>query len=296
MNRTNMLVRFIAHAGVYLEEDGHSLVIDPWFLDSTPEHPVIESIGGGFRTIDFQIPKTTENIASYAPDAILISHFHPHHSPLRDIQILVKNSGDNKKNVTVLYPRPSDAMEAHVTDALPSTVVHRECIVGDQITIGPFTIETRGHTVPFHNSWYVRSSTGSVLHMTDARMNRDRLLRAPDKIWSDLANLAPSILFISAGGHSVRFSDKEGSKTIWESEALSAVDAAKITTLIKPKAVGIIGVYNHSVWKNRTEYILPTAITLEQFEWALSWLCPAIEHRHLFPGYSFRTGKMEEFS
>lgn len=288
---SHMLVRFIAHAGISIEEDGYSILIDPWFLDSTPEYPVIESIGGGFKTIDFQIPKATEQIERYAPDAILVSHFHPHHSPIRDIGVLSQNSLSQGKEIRLYHPKANAETEQNLARNMIKGVKREGLEPNDKRKIGPFTIEAKRHTVPFHTAWLVTSTTGSVLHIADARLNRDEKIRVPDEAWEELRGLAPSVLFLSTGGHSLQRTGKDGTRTILEGGIFSPVEAAQVTKIISPRSVAGIGFYNHSIWKNRVEYILPAGLTEEQFRWAISWLAPEIRNVRLTPGFSFGIGE-----
>jgi|GEM_PF-2860775 len=284
-----MEVRFIAHAGVAIEEKGFQLLIDPWFFDSTPEHPVIESIGGGFKAIDFQIPKTSEKIENYAPDVILVSHFHSHHSPMRDIRTLCENSTAKGKTVHLFSPEPSEEAERNLLERVPSAVIRKGIRSDEPFTIGPFIIEAKGHTNPYHQSWFVKTKTGSLLHIGDGRLHNNRSIRTPDPVWLRLKGLRPSILLLSMGGNSLRI-EKDGARQILEASTLTPIEAALITQLVGPKVVGGIGFYNHSMWKNRNEYIYPASQNEEVFEWAVSWLSPETKNVRLRPGYTFAIG------
>ncbi len=280
-----MRIRFIAHAGIYVEEDGVSILIDPWFRDSTQENPVIESIGDSFKTIDFQIPQTTEKIENYSPDAILVSHFHPHHAPARDVQMLCENSLKVGKSISFLYPRRNEELEAELSKKLPLNVDRIPISPGYTKIIGPLTIEARAHSSVGHTCWYVHSKAGSVLHITDGSFNRDVLVRVPDIAWESLGDLCPSFLFINAGGHSMRRERNDGERYILEGSAFTAIEAATITQHIKPRSVGLIGFYNHSIWKGRSEYIRTAWQSLEEFEWARAWVAPHAKHVILSPGF-----------
>ena len=285
-----MLVRFIAHAGLYIEEAGFSLLIDPWFLDSTIEYPILESVGGGFKTIDFQIPKTPEQVEQYAPDAFLISHFHAHHSPVRDIRMLSENSLAKGKSIALYYPAGTEEAEANVRAKVQGAVVKHPVNPGFSTKIVPFTIEAKTHTVPFHTAWLVTSSTGSVLHIADAWVNKDRMLRKLDPLWLELRNISPSFLFLSAGGH-VERSEQNGERLLFEAGILSPTEAAQITQVIAPRAAGIIGVYNHSIWKNRHEYFQAAPFAEDEFLWATAWLTPNLPIIRLRPGMTLGVGE-----
>src|SRR4051812_19251034 len=99
-----MQVEFVGHAGFRIEENGCSLWIDPWLSSSDFENPLIQGILPGTRTIDFQIPEPKFRAESARADLILLSHFHPHHSPQRDIQFILERSS----KPTIAYPKLSD--------------------------------------------------------------------------------------------------------------------------------------------------------------------------------------------
>ena len=285
-----MLVRFIAHAGLYIEEAGFSLLIDPWFLDSTIEYPILESIGGGFKTIDFQIPKTPEQVEQYSPDAFLISHFHAHHSPVRDIRMLSENSLAKGKSVALYYPAGTDESESNVRAKVQGAVVKHPVHPGFSTKIGPFTIEAKAHTVPYHTAWFVTSTTGSVLHIADAWVNKDRTLRKLDPVWLELRDVSPTFLFLSAGGHAER-SEKDGKRLLFEAGILSPTEAAQITQVIAPRAASVIGVYNHSIWRNRHEYFQQAPLAEDEFLWATAWLTPNTPVIRLRPGMTLGVGE-----
>ncbi len=285
-----MLVRFIAHAGLYIEEEGYSIFLDPWFSDSTIERPIIESIGGGFKTIDFQIPQSTDSVERYAPDAIFISHFHPHHSSAKDIRALCENSLSKGKKIRIFFPTPSQTMEENIRAKLPGDVDKVAAAPRDTFAVGPFSIEAKEHTVPYHTAWHITSPSGAVLHIADGRFNKDQFLRKPDPVWEKLKGLSPSFLFLSAGGHSQRV-EKNNERLIMPAGIFTPTEAAEIAKIVAPKAASLIGIYNHSIWKNRYEYIQPAPFCEDEFQWAISWLSPQTRHVRLTPGLTLGTGE-----
>jgi hypothetical protein len=110
--------------------------------------------------------------------------------------------------------------------------------------------------------------------------------RRIDDTWIELQGLKPSILFISSGGHSQLQKNKEGERVVVEAGIFTAVEAAKVTRLINPTAVALIGMYNHSIWKNRVEYIRQSSQVEEEFLWALTYLDPNIKKLFINPGFS----------
>lgn len=285
-----MFIRFIAHAGFYIEEKGYSIFLDPWFFDSVIERPIIESIGGGFKTIDFQIPQSTDSPERYAPDAILISHFHPHHSPARDIRALCENSLSKGKKIKIFFPTPSATMEENIRAKVPGDVEKVGVSPGDTFSIGPFSITAKEHTVPYHTAWHVASPSGSLLHIADGRLNKDNFLRRPDPVWENLHGISPSFLFLSAGGHSER-AEKNNEHLIIPAGIFTPVEAAEIVKIVTPKAASLVGIYNHSIWKNRHEYIQPAPFCEDEFQWAASWLSPQTRHVRLTPGMTLGIGE-----
>ncbi len=285
-----MLIRFIAHAGFYIEEKGYSIFLDPWFSDSTIERPIIESLGGGFKTIDFQIPQNMDSTERYAPDAIFISHFHPHHAPARDIRALCENSLAKGKKIKICYPAPNAVMEENIRAKLPGDVEKIAAKPGDTFSVGPFSIEAKEHTVPYHTAWHITSASGSVLHIADGRSNKDPFFRKPDPIWERLKGLSPSFLFLSAGGHSQRV-EKDNERIIMPAGIFTPTEAAEIAKIVNPKIASLIGIYNHSIWKNRYEHIQPAPFCEEEFQWAVSWLSPRTRHVRLIPGMTLGIGE-----
>ncbi len=284
-----MQVTFIAHAGIAITEGDQEILIDPWFTDSTIDHPLIEPIAG-YPTIDFQIPKTLDVPSAHTPDAVLISHFHSHHAPHDDIMSLVARSAGTKRT---LFGHP-DIGERNVavsnTFAIWPHVEVTPMRGDDTRVVGACSVRARTHTVPNHLAWHIESAAGSVLHIADPVLNTDNAKRVVDEAWEAFRDLAPSVLFINAGGNSLR-REKDGVRTVLESGALSPVEAAKVVALIRPRLVSLIGCYNHSVWRNRQEYIPPAGQVEEEFAWALSWLAPEVRFVAAKPGYTYGIGE-----
>lgn len=278
-----MFIKFIAHAGIYIEEGGFSILVDPWFSDSTLDNPIIEGFSGK-KTIDFQIPKTKEKIEDFKPNCILISHFHSHHAPLVDVNSIILNSD----NIIVAYPILGS--NQLVTDRLLAfnNVSSRPTGDGDVFDVGCFTIKALAHTVSGHMAWFIKSATGSILHIADARVNKNYDMNTLDEVWNKFSELYPSMVFISAGRNTLRIENKETyEKDIKESTCFSPIQASKLLKKIKPKAVSLIGIYNHSIWKNCEEFTLEACHIENEFNWSLSWLARETKFIRMFPGHSF---------
>lgn len=280
-----MLVKFISHAGLYVEEGGYSLLIDPWFTDSTLTKPLLQSLSG-HTTIDFQIPEIRDTIDQFAPNAILLSHFHAHHGPHADLIALAAQA----RPLIIAHPDIEGVNETasrHFTSykkikLLPLT---------DRgiMRLGPFTITALSHTVPMHLAWHVSTDSGSILHIADARINTKSSEKNLDPLWDTFVPLMPHIVFISASGNSSRY-QKEGGRGIKESLTMSPIEGGKIIQLLKPEIATLIGCYNHSIWKNRNEYIMPAAIAEDQMYWAVSWLAPDTKCVFAKPGHTYGIG------
>ncbi len=293
-----MKVTFIAHSGIHVTVGGASVLIDPWFTDSTVDEPIIESIGSSHKTIDFQIPKTLESILDYDPDIILLSHFHTHHAPLRDIVTLCKKA---TKEVHVFFPETNNQKIFSVLGALPRV---RLVAVGEdqQFTVAGITVRGIRHTVEHHRSWFIKGSEGllgkshSVLHIADARMNSDTTMRTFDEIWTKYYSLNPDVMFLGAGANSLRRVANDGEHRIIEATVFTPTEAARLVAKIKPKCVSIIGCYNHSVFAGRTEYVLPQPYIEEGFYWAASWLAPETKCFFLKPGDAINYRSEKDFN
>lgn len=279
-------MKFLAHAGIYIEENGYSVMIDPWFSDSSLSHPFVTSIGGG-RTIDFQLPKIKDKLSNFSPDAVLVSHFHPHHSPSDDIIALAKN----KKMTTLAYPASSklslefsSQLSANQNISL-KPVSHR-----DLFRVGPFFIKCLSHTVPNHLSWIVESLTGNIVHIADSRMHPKADLLEFDAVWEEYCGLDFDIMFVSAAKSSL-IRKGENSRDIIENAGFSPTQGAKLVQKLKPKMACLIGLYNHSIWKNWTEYRQEAHESEKEFLWALDWLAPEVKFVSLRPGHTFCIGQ-----
>ncbi len=277
-----MKVTFIAHAGISIKEEGKEILIDPWFTDSSIEHPLIRAVWGKHSTIDFQIPKTSDRPENHLPDGVLVSHFHTHHAPQHDVMALADRSEK------LLFGHPDQGeRNSQVQMAFSSypNVKIRAFTHKESEKVGPFLIQGLMHTVPRHIAWSVSTGQGSILHIADPMFNRDNAIRKLDPLWDEF-RLSPDIVFINAGGNSLRY-EKDGQRFIMESAAVSPVEAAQIVAHIAPRAASLIGCYNHSMWKNHSEYIPPAPQIEEEFYWALSWLAPTVKFIPLKPGHSF---------
>ena len=195
------------------------------------------------------------------------------------------------KEVSIFYPKTNDGMEENLTRNLPLGISRNFLVPDESVVAGPFTITAKSHTVPFHLVWTVKSNTGSIIHIADGALNKDESRREVDPVWRELKPLHADFLFLTSGGHSDRIITKEGVRKIVGPGVVTAVEAAKVVQSISPKNVGLIGIYNHSIWKNRVEYVPPTSQIEEEFEWAHTWLSQTIKSFRLRPGVTFLIGE-----
>ena len=276
-----MLVEFIAHAGVCIKSKSATILIDPWFTDSTVAQPLIREIVG-YPTIDFQIPKTKKRPSDYQPDAILLSHFHAHHAPLNDVLELV-----GTKKINILHPHTETVNEkAREVFKIFPQVTTNPMQSGDGHTLEDMRITALSHTVNGHTAWHITSPNGSILHIADPGFNENHSIRKISESWSKFKDLRPDVLFINTGGNSLRRETQNG-RSIIDSSSLSPAEAAQVVAFIRPKAVSIIGCYNHSIWRDREEYIRPASVIEDEFYWAVSWLAPETKCVFLKPGHTF---------
>lgn len=276
-----MLVRFIAHAGFSFEEDGFSVLVDPWFTDSSLVHPILEGIAGT-RTMDYQIPRTREKIEDYVPHAILISHFHVHHSPLADILQLVQQSLHD--TLLAYQAGPGDAVIRRNLSGF-SHLSFRPVKDRESFKVGPFTLTPYLHTLPDHLAWLVESATGRVLHLADSRIHTRIGVSDLDPVW-DAFPEGVDLLLMSAGRNSLARSI-EGQRRLLENTTFSPLQAARLAEKLRPRALASMGNQNHSVWKNRQEFIPEAAGTEEELRWALGWLLPDTKFITIRPGHTF---------
>ena len=111
------------------------------------------------------------------------------------------------------------------------------------------------------------------------------------EVWKTYSKLEPDILFLSAGRSSLRIQQRKEQRII-EHAGISPIQGALVTSLIRPKIVGLMGIHNHSIWKNFTEYRAEATATESKFSWALDWLAPGIKQILLRPGHTFSLGNI----
>jgi hypothetical protein len=284
-----MRVRFISHAGISIETEKARIAIDPWFYSSTLDHPLIQSILPGHQTIDFQVPPGRLNIRDLEPDAVLVSHFHAHHSPESEI----RDFASRGRKLLLGGPVISADQQLSLFENLgqsSSNVEYRAFPENGPLELGDLTIEGFEHTSKHHVGWKIKGNSGSVLHITDAMINRNSIDRRLDPLWSALKDSNPDFLFIGSGGHCTR-RVRDGVVRLFEDSTLSPFEAARLAALIRPRAVAVIGFYNHSMWKNRLEYVLPASVVEDQFQWAMHQLLPEASVVALRPGNEFEISK-----
>ncbi|MBX9906737.1 MBL fold metallo-hydrolase [Patescibacteria group bacterium] len=285
-----MKIQFIAHAGISIREGDTHILIDPWFTSSTVKYPVLESLVG-HSTIDFQLPQGYANVEEYMPvDAVFVSHFHTHHAPKKDIlDIFSKTTASSP-----LFGYPT--LKKDNQDILDSLFREKGLDVraqgfvdGESCTIGSLTIRAYTHTVSGHLAWHVFSKQGSLLHIADPAGNRNRQMLTLDAVWEKFNNLNVDVLFVNASGNSLQIKDAEGNRSISELSCLSPGQAALLAHRIQTKVVSLIGCYNKSVWNGLMEYVRPSAVVEEEFDWAMRFMNPEVKFVAARPGHTYVT-------
>lgn len=163
---------------------------------------------------------------------------------------------------------------------------------GEALKIGPFTITAWEHTIKEHIAWSVKSHTGHILHIADARLNSSFASNTIDSAWDRYEDQGFDILFLTAGKSNVRYQNG-AKKVILENCIFSPVQGAQLVQKLAPKSVALIGIYNHSMWTNWIEYRMSASECESEFHWALDWLSPKTKFVPMRPGHTFGIGNRE---
>lgn len=275
-------LRFVGHAGVWLKEEGGSLVIDPWLDSSTFQNPILRGLQPYQRTIDFLIPRPVFTAKDLSPDIILFSHFHTHHAPLASLEKFAK-----LKPVRVICPALSEQdhawIKANIGEEAYGNITFEASDDDREYVFADLTIRTFKHTQPHHLGFHIATPTRNFVHITDASANFNKEVTSLDPMWEKIRDIHPDMLFISAANHLARWG--EGAhRTIWEHSSLSPTQAAKLAVLLGAKRVGLIGMDNFSIWDSALEYTHTAEAIENEFQWALEYLAPATEFIQLRPG------------
>ena len=278
-------ITFIGHAGVWFKSKNTSLVVDPWLYSSNLERPGFSGLGIGQRTIDYLIPRPVHTASELAPDIILLSHFHTHHSPLAEIREFAL-----LKPVDIVCPDSNSNSERALREKLgpeaSGNITFHFCNKDSSLEIRDMRIEAYTHTHKEHLAYRISIDNLSMMHITDAQAHMVDGKTVLDPLWDKLRSSAPSFLFIGASNHLHRVMH-EGVREIHEHTTLSPVQAARLIRLIEPKNVGLIGMYNYSIWDSVTEYTHSAQDVENEFFWVLSYLEPSVRVHLLKPGNTF---------
>lgn len=278
------VVRFIAHAGINFVSSGVSFAVDPWIYSSELDYPVVQGFPGS-KTIDFIIPEPKNTVSDISPDVVLLSHFHTHHSPLREFVEFAKN-----KKITLICPSMTDWAFESLQKSLDENVFNNikfEFVEKDrEFDFNGVKVKAMTQTQIGHIVFLIEGINSSVLHVVDAAVNEDINNISFSKTWDKLLNVSPDFLFVGAAGHARRFI-VDGKRYINENETFSPVQASKFAGLVNAVNVAPIGIYNHSIGNGRVEYVTPPGLVEHEFYWALSFLFSNIKFRTLKPGDTF---------
>jgi hypothetical protein len=282
-----VFVRFIAHSGVQIADASSSLVVDPWLYPSTHENSIIEGFDPAQKTIDYLIPEPKNVPSDLAPDVICLSHFHTHHSPLKEIVEFLKI-----KPLTIVCPtldtQKLSAIRSKIGDYIYERITFIFIDKQQVLTVCNFKIEVFPHQRHFpHLMYHITLKETSIFHVVDARVNQENEITKFSDSWEFCKDIRPDFLFVGAAAHLLKVVEENGVRNIIESSSLTPVQAAKLCVMMKAKNVGIIGIYNHSIWDDRVEMGLSVGEAEGQFYWAMSFLAPSISVHQLRPGQLF---------
>lgn len=278
-------VEFLAHAGVRLSDSRHTIFIDPWFTSSSIAQPILESICPGHRTIDFQIPASRVNPSTLKADLILVSHYHTHHSPRQDIQGLLANN----LHASVAGPMEDVATTMGlINNLIVNGRSHKflPCSEDSELKLGHFRVIPFSHTHEGHFGYLILHPFGVFVHLVDARLHRSYDRNSIDKCYGFLENLQPDLFLISAAGHTTRMFSKK--KRVIVPATFRPSEAAQLVAFSGAKKAGLIGIQNHSMYRNRTEFSMPGSLLEDEFVWAMEWLHPEAEVVKLLPSMKFK--------
>lgn len=283
---TEEFVSYISHATVWCKTAATSLIIDPWFFSSTVQSPVIQGLRPNQKTIDYIIPKPVNSIDEISPNIILLSHFHTHHSPLKEIAHFAKSSA-----ITIICPPLESAelrqIEVTIGENVFSNITFTFVENDTEIKFAGFSIRAFTHTRKHHLGYHVSAPSFSFIHLSDSLAGTDERLLTLDPLWDKLGTYpATDHLFISAANHS-QLMMKGHERKIVEHTSLSPVQATYLTKIINPKKVSLIGMSNFSIWDSGVEYTESPESVFNYFSWAMRFLLPSVEVVHLNPGDTF---------
>lgn len=291
-----MIVEFLGHAGFLVKTEKLSILIDPWLTSSSFEFPVLESFVPDHKTIDYLIPEPQHKKENIHPDIILLSHYHTHHSPKVDIEYWLKKS--SKKIVIIGYDIHPKYKNDFVTNFRSQFPEHELRLVAEdcEFQFQEAFIRVLTYTNKYHLSFFIQSASVSFLHLADAQINRFAFDRRLDPLWHKFSLLSPTFFALSVGTTSGRyFSKVDNSPLIFENSFLSPVEAANLTSVINPKIVGVIGVFNSSIWKNRAEFSFSASENENYFRWAIQHLKKEIQVAVLRPGCAVKMDSNQIF-
>ncbi len=285
---TETEILFTGHAGVCIKNYKLSVAIDPWLYASTRAQPIVEGLQPSQYTVDYMLPESRNVPSDIAPDIVCLSHFHTHHSPLKELVEFVKI-----KPIKIICPtlredellqikkKIGDYMYGRITfKFLDRDTVLNEKVNGEELEIKAFIHRSESMS---HFMYYIKLGDKSLLHVVDSNASKSRDKISFDSEWDRLDGLDIDYLFVGGVGHALR-QVINGVRHIRDAATLTPVQAADLAVRLSVKHAGLVGMYNHSVWDDRAEMGLATGEAEMRFHWALSWMAPAIKVLYLRPG------------
>lgn len=280
-----MDVEFIAHAGFCIRSQGFEVLIDPWFTSSQVAQPVLKSILPPHQSIDYLIPAPVKNVDEYRPNAILISHFHTHHSNRSDLEALLR-ANPSCIIACCKLPEKSEQILKDTVQEIARSAQVVPLNPFQSFRMGPLQVVSLPHCSSHHTGWLLQCGEKKFAHLADSPINRLWWDRRIDPVYLQLKGLSPDFLALTAAAQTWQ-QEKDGIKTINENCAMGPYEAARLAHHLGARSAAVMGMFNFSVWRNRFEYSLPSEIAESQFYWAMKHLNSDCQVFNLRPGCRF---------
>ena len=270
---------FLGHAGYMLQSGREMIAVDPWLYSSSIEKPLIQGLLPSQTTVDFQMRETLTGLERFKPRAVLISHFHTHHSPLREILHFAEV---NEHSELQVFTPPLSLDDFKGIQRNLGELSTRIRVIplersGEVFTIENLKIRGYFHTQMDHVAWFVEDQSSSFFHLCDSSANRHHLDSRLDPVWFYYEGLKPSFAAITVGSHMMKL-QMGARRWIAENTTFSPAQGARLVQLLNPKAVTCMGIGNTSHWTGRVEVSLPLHVAHDLFQWAVEYLSPTTRY------------------
>ena len=279
-----MIIEFLGHAGFMVQTQGQVILLDPWLQASSLQEPIINSLAGGHRSIDYLLPEPVRKVDEIQPDIILLSHLHAHHSPTKEIESWLSSA---TKKIKVVFPLDAKKPDEVILKGLRQKYSQHEFVVVTQdfqFQSSEIQISCLTHPMKDHLGYFIRANETSFLHLADAIVSTNWWDRRLDPMWMKFKDLNPTFMASTVNFTTSKSVNQAGEKFIKENGFLSPPEAARLTQLINPQIVSVMGIFNFSVYKNRFEYSFPPYESEAYFDWCVRALSDQIQVLTLRPG------------